>query len=84
METTTVNTIRIRKKLDSENLQIPELKPLIGKTVEITIEETAAPPKLSWEEIDRLVEKNAELYPGPNIGVDIIREMRDNGHPGVP
>jgi hypothetical protein len=33
-----------------------------------------------WEEIDRLVEKNAILYPGPDVGVDIIREMRDSRH----
>ena len=31
-----MNLIRIRKTLDSETLQLPELKPLIGKTVEIT------------------------------------------------
>jgi hypothetical protein len=30
------------------------------------------------EEMDRLREKNAKLYPGPDVGVDIIREMRDN------
>ncbi len=29
-------------------------------------------------EMDRLREKNAKLYPGPDVGVDIIREMRDN------
>jgi hypothetical protein len=29
------------------------------------------------EEIDRLREKNAKLYPGPDFGVDLIREMRD-------
>jgi len=30
-----MNTIRIRKHLDSETLHLPELKPLLGKTVEI-------------------------------------------------
>jgi hypothetical protein len=73
--------IRIRKRLDSETLQLPELKPLIGKTVEITIEEAApVAPKICWEDIDRLVEKNAQLYPGPDIGMAIIREMRDTRH----
>ena len=33
--------------------------------------------KKAREEIDRLREKNAKLYPGPDVGVDIIREMRD-------
>ncbi len=34
-----MSTIRIRKKLDSETLHLPELKPLLGRTVEITVEE---------------------------------------------
>jgi hypothetical protein len=76
-----MSAIRIRKKLESEILQLPELKPLIGKTVEIVVREiTPAEIKAAWEEIDRLREKNAELYPGPDIGVDIIREMRDSRH----
>jgi hypothetical protein len=37
-----MNAIRIRKKIESETLHLPELKPLIGKTVEITVLE--APP----------------------------------------
>ncbi len=32
------------------------------------------------EEMDRLAAKNAILYPGPDIGVDIIREMRESRH----
>lgn len=31
--------VKLRRKLDSETLHLPELKPLIGRTVEITIEE---------------------------------------------
>lgn len=31
--------IRVSRKLDSETLHLPELKPLIGRTVEITVEE---------------------------------------------
>jgi hypothetical protein len=31
--------VRIQRKLDSDTLHLPELKPLIGRTVEITIEE---------------------------------------------
>ncbi len=34
-----MNPIRIRKKLDSETLNLPELRPLLGRTVEITVEE---------------------------------------------
>ncbi|MBI1903818.1 MAG: hypothetical protein HYS13_22165 [Planctomycetia bacterium] len=36
--------IRIQKKIESETLHIPELQPLIGKTVEIIVVEEAAPP----------------------------------------
>lgn len=32
-----MNAIRIRKKLDSEFLTLPELRPLIGQTVEIIV-----------------------------------------------
>jgi hypothetical protein len=41
----------------------------------------AAAVKKARAEIDRLREKNAKLYPGPDVGVNIIREMRDNRHP---
>ncbi len=32
-----MNAIRIRKTLDSETLHLPELKPLLGRAVEIII-----------------------------------------------
>lgn len=35
--------VRIRRKLDSETLCLPELRPLIGKIVEITIQEETTP-----------------------------------------
>ena len=34
--------IRIRTKIESETLHLPQLKPLIGQTVEITIETAPA------------------------------------------
>ena len=34
--------IRIRTKIESETLRLPQLQPLIGRTVEITIEEALA------------------------------------------
>ena len=37
--------------------------------------------KKACEEMDRLREKNAKLFPGPDVGVDLIREMRENRHP---
>jgi hypothetical protein len=32
-----MNTLRIRRKLESETLYLPELKPLIGKNVDIIV-----------------------------------------------
>jgi hypothetical protein len=34
-----LNAVRIRRKLESETPYLPELKPLIGKNVEIIVEE---------------------------------------------
>jgi len=43
-----MKAIHIRKRVDSETLHLPELKPLIGKTVEIIVrEETPASPGTS-------------------------------------
>ena len=40
-----MNAIRIRRKLDSETLYLPELKSLVGQNVEIIVlEELAGPP----------------------------------------
>jgi hypothetical protein len=39
-----MSAIYIRRKLDSDTLHLPELQPLIGKTVEIIVrEETESP-----------------------------------------
>jgi hypothetical protein len=40
-----MNAIRIRKKIDSDTLHLPELQALVGKTVEIIVlEENGALP----------------------------------------
>ena len=39
-----MNAVRIRRKLDSETLHLPELKPLLGKNVEIIVLEENLPP----------------------------------------
>lgn len=49
-----MNAIRIRKKVDSETLHLPELKPMLGREVEIIVLEEAAPiqsPKGDWASI---------------------------------
>jgi hypothetical protein len=41
--TPAVTTITVKKHLDSDTLRIPELMPLVGKDVEITVRETPGP-----------------------------------------
>ncbi len=38
-----MNAVRVRRKIESDTLYLPELKPLIGKTVEIIVLEEAGP-----------------------------------------
>ncbi len=42
-----MNAVRIRRKLDSETLHLPELRPLLGKTVEIIVFDESTPAILS-------------------------------------
>ena len=54
-----MNAIRIRKKLDSDTLHLPELRPLLGQTVEIIVlQETPlsgiTPGTGDWAAFDRV------------------------------
>lgn len=56
-------TIRIKKRLDSETLVLPELRPLIGKTVEIRVREQSDSPiddMIDWEYHAQLEAEMAE------------------------
>jgi hypothetical protein len=47
-----MSAIRVRKKIDSETVHLPELRPLIGKTVEIIVREDPSAPASTegdWE-----------------------------------
>ncbi len=45
-----MNAVRIHTTLNSDTLRLPELKPFLGKTVEIIVrEEPAAPSAISAE-----------------------------------
>jgi len=44
LEVATMNAIRIRKRIDSETLTLPELRPMIGETVEIIVLEVEPTP----------------------------------------
>ncbi|MGH7202334.1 MAG: hypothetical protein ACREJB_17145 [Planctomycetaceae bacterium] len=43
-----MTAIRIRKRIDSETLHLPELRPLIGKTVEIVVREESTETEKNW------------------------------------
>jgi hypothetical protein len=45
------NVIRIHRRLDSETLHLPELKPLLGKTVEIIVveERSGGAAERNWQ-----------------------------------
>jgi hypothetical protein len=42
-----MTAVRLRRKLESDTLHLPELKPLIGKTVQIVVVEDPAPSATS-------------------------------------
>jgi hypothetical protein len=72
--------IRIRKTLDSDTLHLPELRPYIGRTVEITVEEpaedsvaAAARMRAALEEIART---RYPLAPGTPDSTEMLREDR--------
>ncbi len=54
--------IRIRTKVESDTLRLPQLNPLIGRTVEITIEEAPAPAvaEAFYAAVGRIPETEAE------------------------
>jgi hypothetical protein len=83
-EATLMNAIRIRKKLDSETLYLPELRPLLGRGVEIIVMEEEGPVCSvragtgDWDAADRAVRQLR------NYDYDALREqdacdLRDAG-----
>src|SRR6266404_3247571 len=62
-----MNAIRIRKKIDSETLYLPELRPLVGKTVEIIVREEAAIPAGTDKTWQALAEAGAQDLVDPEV-----------------
>lgn len=72
-----MNAIRVRKKLESDTLHLPELQAFIGKEVEIVVSETPAIPLVSpgtgdFEDMDALVEEIRAHY-----DFDAVRKQRE-------
>ena len=78
-----MNAIRIRKTLDSETLHLPELKPLLGKAVEIIILEDDAPTRRGTGDWDAAARAVAELK---DFDYDALAEQDacDRLHAGDP
>jgi hypothetical protein len=60
-----MKAIRIRKKLDSETLYLPELRPLLGQIVEIIVLDEGSVPGIrpgtgDWIAFDRLAREITE------------------------
>jgi hypothetical protein len=72
-----MNTIRITRRLDSDTLHLPELKPLIGKSVEIIVQEAqpacVAPGTGDWEAAARAAQELRET----GYDFDAWREQRE-------
>jgi hypothetical protein len=72
-----LNSIRIHRKLESDTLHLPELKPLIGKDVEIIVQEEQKPGVLAgtgnWEAAARAAQELRET----GYDFDACRELRD-------
>ena len=70
-----MHAIRIRKKLESETLSLAELKPLIGKTVEIVVSpEPGQETALATERWDAAIQAAEELE---NYDFDAWRNQRE-------
>ena len=70
-----MHAIRIHRYINSETLQLPELKELIGKDVEIVVlEEPTSPPQQSTEKRD--YSALAHIAGQGLIDPDVYKELR--------
>jgi hypothetical protein len=70
-----MNAVRSRRKLESDTLHLPELKPLIGKDVEIiVIDETAPTIVPGTGDWDSAMQAVAELE---DYDFDAFRKQRE-------
>jgi hypothetical protein len=66
-----MSTIRIHRTLDSDTLHLPELKPLIGKAVEITVTEAPVARTGDWGALE---EAASDLT---DYDFDLVRRYRE-------
>lgn len=71
-----MDAIHIRTQVDSETLYLPELKPFIGKSVDIVVQETrsAVPGSGDWKAAERAAQELRDT----GYDFEAWREQRDN------
>jgi len=67
-----MNAVRIRKRVDSDTLHLPKLRPMIGKDVEIIILEERAPFG-STQDLSPVDEAAGKI----ELDWDAIQDLRD-------
>ena len=76
-----MSAIRIRKTIDSDTLHLPELRPFIGQTVEITVEGPALDPAAEAARVrvilDRIAANRVTPPPGTPDSTEMLREDRE-------
>jgi hypothetical protein len=70
-----MSTIRIKTRLESETLVLPELRPLLGKTVEISVREQPESPIDAMIDWEYLAELEAEFAKDPSP-IPSLEEVR--------
>lgn len=70
-----MNAVRVRRKIESDTLHLPELKPLIGRTVEIIVLDETEPTIISGTgDWDSALKAVAELE---NYDFEAYRKQRE-------
>jgi hypothetical protein len=83
-EASPMNAIRIRKRLDSETLYLPELRPLLGRGVEIIVLEEDGPVSAirpgtgDWDAADRAI-RQLQDYDYDALPEQEACDLRDAG-----
>ncbi|MFL5241337.1 MAG: hypothetical protein ACJ8FY_04460 [Gemmataceae bacterium] len=72
-----MNSVRIRRKLESDTLYLPELRPMIGKTVEIIVQEEEVSGIRTGTADWKAAERAAQELRETGYDLDAWRSQRD-------
>ena len=74
-----MSAIRIKRRLDSDTLHLPELRPLIGREVEIVVTEQDGKPSVVGETGDLSSILALADRAGASIPPDVLRKLPRDG-----